>query len=272
MRISVPELALWMKDPTRQVQFRYFDAFDGFQAGAAPFLKVAKTVDGRLWFALEQSGVQVVDPQHLDENPIPPPVAVLSLVADHRTYPLTPESRLPARTRDIEIDYTAYSFIVPEKMRFRYRLKGVDASWQEVENRRQAYFSNLTPGQYHFEVLASNNDGVWNETGAFLDFSVAPAYYQTIWFRLSCAAGFLAFLWGLYQFRLRQVTARVRQRLEGRFEERERIARELHDTLLQSFQGVLLRFQSVSNIFHAFPEEAKKKTRRRNRAGGPSHR
>jgi hypothetical protein len=84
-------------------------------------MSVAKTSDGRLWFALDQGGIQVVDPKHLEDNSVPPPVAVLGLVADHQAYPLTPEARLPAHTRDLEIDYTAYSFIVPEKMRFRYR-------------------------------------------------------------------------------------------------------------------------------------------------------
>jgi ligand-binding sensor domain-containing protein len=205
MRVSAPELALWMKDPSRQVQFRYFDASDGAEAGAPPFLNVAKTADGRLWFALEQSGVQVIDPKHLQENQIPPPVAVVSLVADHRPYALTPELRLPARTRDIEVDYTAYSLIAPEKMGFRYRLEGADTTWQEVGDRRQAYFSNLKPGSYRFDVLASNNDGVWNETGASLDFSVAPAYYQTIWFRTMCVAVLMALLFAFHRLRLHQV-------------------------------------------------------------------
>jgi signal transduction histidine kinase/ligand-binding sensor domain-containing protein len=254
MRISVPELSLWIKDPTRQVQFRYFDAFDGVQASAPPFMSVAKTADGRLWFALEQTGVQVVDPKHLQENPIPPPVAVLGLVADHRTYPLIPELRLPARTRDIEIDYTAYSFIAPEKMRFRYRLEGVDANWQEVGNRRQAYFSNLKPGLFRFEVLASNNDGVWNETGASLDFSVAPAYYQTIWFRTLCVAAFLGLLLAFHRLRLHQQARQFNRTLEARVSERTRIARDLHDTMLQSFQGLLLKVHALSYVMVGPPE------------------
>jgi signal transduction histidine kinase/ligand-binding sensor domain-containing protein len=258
MRISVRELALWMKDTTRQVQFRYFDAFDGVQAGAAPFLNVAKTADGRLWFALEQSGIQVVDPKHLEYNPVPPPVAVLSLVVDHRTYTLIPEFRLPAHTRDIEVDYTAYSLVVPEKMRFRYRLDGVDASWQEVGNRRQAYFSNLKPGRYRFEVSASNNDGVWNEAGSSLDFIVTPAWYQTKWFYSASVGAFVLLLWALYHLRLRRLAQRYSMRLEERVNERTRIARELHDTILQSFQGVMMMFHSLTYVLDR-PLEARER-------------
>jgi signal transduction histidine kinase/ligand-binding sensor domain-containing protein len=246
MRISSPELELWMKNPTRQVQFRYFDASDGVQAGNAVFSSVARTSDGRLWFALDQGGIQVVDPKLLEDNSIPPPVAVTGLVVNHSAYPLTPEARLPAHTRDLEIDYTAYSFIVPERMRFRYRLGGNDATWQEVGNRRQAYFSNLKPGRYRFEVWGSNNDGVWNEQGATLNFSIAPAYYQTATFRVLCIALASGTLYMLYLFRVRQATQRVQAGMEARLGERERIARDLHDTLLQSVQGLILKFHAIA--------------------------
>jgi signal transduction histidine kinase len=135
-------------------------------------------------------------------------------------------------------------------------LEGFDRDWQEAGNRRQAFYTNLPPRHYRFRVKACNNSGVWNEEGATLDFAIAPAYYQTWWFRLSCVVAFLVLLWALYQVRLRQVAAQVRHRLEGRFDERERIARELHDTLLQSFQGVLLLFQAARNRLAARPSEA----------------
>jgi signal transduction histidine kinase len=125
---------------------------------------------------------------------------------------------------------------------------GAESDWQEAGNRRQAFYTDLPPRNYRFRVTACNNSGVWNEAGTFLDFSVAPAYYQTTWFRLSCVAAFLALLWGLYQLRLRRVAQQFNMTLEARVNERTRIARELHDTLLQSFQGLLLRFQTVSNL------------------------
>src|SRR5262249_5916780 len=109
---------------------------------------------------------------------------------------------------------------------------------------------------YRFRVMACNNSGVWNEAGTLLDFSVAPAYYQTTWFRLSCLAAFLGLLWGLYQLRLRQLARQFNMRLEERVAERTRIARDLHATLLQSFQGVLLKFSAISYLIPNRPDEA----------------
>jgi signal transduction histidine kinase len=218
---------------------------------------VAKTSDGRIWFALEEVGVQVVDPKRLQDNPAAPPVAVTRLVADHRPYPLSTKLRLPALTRDLEIDYTAYSLAIPEKVRFRYRLEGVDKNWQDVMTRRQAYFTNLRPGSYRFAVSAANNDGVWNEQGAMLDFSIAPAWYQTNWFHLLCLVGFLTLLWWAYQLRFRQLQRQFAIALEARVNERTRIARELHDTLLQSFNALLLRFQTVADLLSTRPDEAR---------------
>jgi signal transduction histidine kinase/ligand-binding sensor domain-containing protein len=247
LQIPASELELWLKEPTYMVKFRYLDAFDGVQAGVSSFAHVAKTSDGRIWFALEEIGIQVVDPNHLEDNPDPPPVAVTNLIVDHRTYSLSSELRLPALTRELEIDYTAYSLTIPEKVGFRYRLDGVDKDWQGVGSRRQAYFANLKPGSYRFKVSASNNDGVWNEGGATLAFAIAPAFYQTMWFWLLCLAIASMGLYLLYLLRLNQATQRVRTGMEERLAERERIARDLHDTLLQSVQGLILKFHAIAN-------------------------
>src|SRR5207245_4125934 len=123
------------------------------------------------------------------------------------------------------------SLVAPEKVRFRYKLEGFDRDWQDAGTRRQAFYNNLSPRNYRFRVAASNNSGVWNEAGAFLDFSVDPAYYQTTWFRLSCVAAFLILVWALYRFRLHQIAREFNVRLEERVRERTRIARDLHDTL-----------------------------------------
>jgi hypothetical protein len=145
----------------------------------------------------------------------------------------------------------------PEKVLFRYELEGRDRDWQDVGNRRQAFYNDLPPGTYRFRITASNNSGVWNEAGTFLDFSIAPAYYQTNWFRLACLAAFMLLLWGLYQLRVRQLARAFNIGLEARVNERTRIARELHDTLLQSFQGLMLRFQTVGEMLPARPLDAK---------------
>jgi signal transduction histidine kinase len=177
-------------------------------------------------------------------------VHIEQVTADHDSYDVgsgTGERlSLPPLVRDLQIDYTALSLAAPEKVRFRYKMEGWDRAWQDVGSRRQAFYSNLPPRSYRFRVTACNNSGVWNEAGTSVDFSIAPAYHQTAWFRLSFAAAFLAMLAALYRLRLGQVARQVRLRTEARIEERERIARDLHDTLLQSVQGLILKFDAVA--------------------------
>src|SRR5580698_4078063 len=189
---------------------------------------------------------------------LPPPVHVEEIVADRKAYSPQEGLQIPPLTRDLEIDYTALSFAIPQKVRFRYKLEERDTTWQEPGTRRQAFYSDLHPGKYHFRVIACNNDGLWNEEGATLDFSVAAAWYQTNWFRASCVVVFLVLLWGLYRLRVQQLQHQFAIGLEARVNERTRIARELHDTLLQSFQGLMLRFQTVSEMLPARPLDAKK--------------
>ncbi len=165
--------------------------------------------------------------------------------------------RLPPRIRDLTIRYTALSLVVPDKVHFRFKLEGQDEDWREVVNQRRVEYSNLPPGNYRFHVIACNNSGVWNEEGAFLDFSIAPTYYQTNWFRALCVLTFLTMLWTVYQLRARQLAHQFNMRLEERVSERTRIARDLHDTLLQSFQGLMLRFQTVDEMLPMRPMEAK---------------
>jgi len=139
---------------------------------------------------------------------------------------------------------------------FRVKLEGWDRDWQDAGTRRQAFYTNLSPRKYRFRVTACNNSGVWNEAGTFLDFSVAPAYYQTTWFRLSCVAAFMALLWVLYQLRLRQLAREFNAGLEARVNERTRIARELHDSLLQGVQGLMFRLQAVRDLLPGRASEA----------------
>jgi signal transduction histidine kinase len=256
--IAIPntELRRWWESPSATVKFRLFDVFDGARPMSTPFKpNASQSPDGRLWFA-NQNEVQMIDPAHLDSNPILPPVHVEEIIADHKSYAPRDDLRLPALTRDLEIDYTALSFIAPQKVRFRYKLEDHDSEWQDPGTRHQAFYANLRPGNYWFRVIACNNDGVWNEEGATLTFNLAAAWYQTWWFRGSSLAVFLALLWALYRLRLRQLAYQFSITLEARVNERTRIARELHDTLLQSFQALLLRLQTVRNVLPGRPEEA----------------
>jgi hypothetical protein len=237
--IAIPdsELERWWRQPDMTVRLRVFDVFDGSAPAPTTFQpSVSKSPDGRLWFA-NDTILQVVDPRHLNENRVPPPVQIELVVADRRNYSVRDNVRLPARTRDIEIDYTALSFVVPQRVQFRYKLDGRDAHWQEPGTRRQAFYSDLPPGQYRFHATACNNDGVWNEVGAVLTFSVAPAYYQTFWFRLLCVCSGLAVFSLAYRLRVRQIAAGINTRFDERLAERTRMARDFHDTLLQTIQG-----------------------------------
>lgn len=254
--IEKSQLDGWWRHPDELVKFKLFDAFDGVKPGLTPLKpQAAQSSDGRLWFVNGQV-LQEMDPDHLQTNVIPPPVHVEGFVADRMRYPPGENLRLPALTRDLEIDYTALSFIAPQKVLFRYMLEGHDPVWQEPGTRRQAFYSNLRPGHYRFHVIACNNDGLWNETGALLDFSVAPSYYQTTWFRAACGAAFLALLWAAYQLRVRQLQQQFDIGLEARVNERTRIARELHDTLLQTLHGLMFQFQAVRNLMPRRPDEA----------------
>ncbi len=270
LRIEHSDLAAWANavdsrhDATLPIRVTVFDDSDGVRTLFSPghwHPQVAKTSDGRLWF-LPWDGVSVIDPHHIPFNKLPPPVHIEQIVANHKSYPVTSDAngnvRLPPRIRDLQIDYTALSLVAPEKMLFRYKLEGWDRDWQDAGTRRQAFYSNLPPRNYRFRVAACNNSGVWNEAGASLEFSVLPAFYQTNWFRSLCAVGFLALLWGIYQLRVQQLQRQFNIGLEARVNERTRIARELHDTLLQNFHGLMFQFQAASNLMLRRPDEAKR--------------
>ena len=247
VEIARSDFERWWARPDVTLQPKVFDAFDGFQSGHySPFESQAvRTQDGRLWFT-NATVAQTIDPAQLARNSIPPAVHVEQVIGDHKDYSVRGDVRLPARTRDLEIDYTALSFAVPQKVHFRYRLEGRDTDWQEAGTRRQAFYTDLRPGPYRFHVIACNNDGVWNDIGATLNFSVLPAWYQTVWFRAFYVTAAMATLYLLYLLRLRQVTQRVRGQIVARFEEREKIARDLHDTLLQGVQGLILKVDAAA--------------------------
>jgi signal transduction histidine kinase/ligand-binding sensor domain-containing protein len=263
VRVARADFNAWAADPGKAggtIRATVLDTSDGVRNRAAANPQgplVAKSSDGKLWFpGLE--GISVVDPRHLPFNKLAPPVHIEQITADRKTYAAGTKLRLPPLVRDVQIDYTALSLVAPEKMRFRYKLEGRDRDWIDAGNRRQAFYSDLPPRNYRFRVAASNNSGVWNEAGAFLDFGVAPVYYQTRWFQASCAAAVLLLLAVLYQLRLRYLARQFHIRMEERVNERTRMARDLHDTLLQSFQGVLLKFQAVTYLFPDRVEEAPK--------------
>lgn len=261
IHVSKNEVDRNLRDPSYRFQWERFDSFDGLPGQAEslyPYPKAVQGTDGRIWFTATR-GVAWVDPKYIPlRNGVPPPVSITSVSADGLDHLRLADLHFPAHTANIQINYSALSLSVPERVRFRYKLDGIDKGWQDVNSRRQAYYSNLGPGPYQFRVIACNNDGLWNEEGASLDFSILPAYYQTAWFRATCAAAFLLLLWAAYQFRVRQLHRQFAIGLEARVNERTRIARELHDTLLQSFNALLLRFQTAADLLSTRPDEARR--------------
>jgi signal transduction histidine kinase/ligand-binding sensor domain-containing protein len=234
--IAPDELAAWCEQPDRRVRVRTLDAMDGAQAGLPPFTpRAAQSSDGRLWFTIETGGVQVVDPAVIHRRTDPPPMRITRVVADRKDYGARPRFTLPALTKDVEIDYTALSFAMPEKVRFRYRLDGVDADWKDVSTRREAYYTNLKPGHYRFHVIASHGDGIWHREGATIELSILPAFYQMRLFFMLCVVAMAALGWLAYAWRVHHVRTNLIRRFSERLEERARIARDLHDTLLQGF-------------------------------------
>jgi signal transduction histidine kinase/ligand-binding sensor domain-containing protein len=239
-----------------RVKYEIFDSAGGLP-GAFELVTVGiqRTEDGRLWF-LPSGGLAWIDPSHISRNALAPPVSIRSVEVDDKQYTRSTNLVLPPRSQNLKIAYTALSLSVPSRVHFRYKLEGMDKGWQEPGTRREAFYTGLAPGKYRFRVIACNDDGVWNEQGATLDFRVAPAWYQTILFQLACVAFAVLLAWTFHRFRLQRMANTLTAGFNERFAERTRIARELHDTLLQSLHGLMFEFQAVRNMFETRPEEA----------------
>jgi signal transduction histidine kinase/ligand-binding sensor domain-containing protein len=256
VEFSDSELQRWWANPNVVIQTRVYDVLEGARPSARPpFNSAAISADGRVWF-VNSGVVQVVDPSSLSQKALPAETYIDSLIADRKEFAAAKNLKVPPHPRDVQIDYTSPTLLIPQRVKFRYRLDGYDRDWHDAGTRRQAFYTDLPPGKYSFRVIACNSDGVWNDSATRLDFYVAPAYYQTNWFRALCAIFFLALLWAAYRWRVRQLHHQFEMTLDARVSERTRIARELHDTLLQSFHGLLFRFQAARNMLPNRPEEA----------------
>jgi signal transduction histidine kinase len=245
VRLDAEELRQALDRPAHRLRHELLNHLDGLPG--VPDGAVGN--NGRIWFATV-NGVVWMDPSLRPRNTVAPTVLIKSIIADGAVYPFSADepTRLPMRTHDLKITFTAPSLTMPERVRFRYHLGDAgdgNAQWQDIGNHREVYFRDLPPGRHRFQVSASNNDGLWSDTGASVDVIVAPAFVQTPQFIALCVIAALGVLWLLYLMRLRAVNDRLRLRLEARMVERERIARELHDTFLQAVQGLTLRFHSA---------------------------
>ncbi|HEX6494800.1 MAG TPA: two-component regulator propeller domain-containing protein [Acidobacteriaceae bacterium] len=216
-----------------------------------------RAADGTLWFATLR-GISVTNPEHQQENRLPPPVAIENVTVDDQPVKITAPHKTemikvqPGQSR-LALHYAGLSFVAPARVRYRYRLEGFDTKWIDAGARRIAYYTNIPPGTYMFRVLAANNDGVWNETGAWLEVRVLPHMWQTWWFRTLLGLAVLLIGYQAYRMRVRNVELRFNAVLA----ERTRIAREIHDTLAQDIVGISVQLELVSRLLGSSVDAAR---------------
>lgn len=203
-----------------------------------------RTSNNILWFPTMEGLVRAI-PAEKRFNNHKPPVHIESVMANRETFQPDDEIIFGPNLKSFEIEYTALSFTEPEKVQFRYRLEGHNDEWQTV-TRRRAFYTNLPPRDYRFHVIAANNDGIWNETGASFSFTVKPTFYQTIWFYILIAAGVFLVGVGIYYWRVHALVLRER-RLQGEVEHRTKALRETNDKLMNT-QEQLMRAAHLAGM------------------------
>jgi ligand-binding sensor domain-containing protein/signal transduction histidine kinase len=259
-------------DPSTEV-FRNYDVYDGLQSNEFS-TGCYQAKNGEMFFG-GTNGLNAFFPENIRDNPYVPPVAITGFRIFNKSVPIGPKSilkkaipyvnslTLPYRDNVFSFEFAALSYANSHKNLYRYKLDHFDPGWNDVGSKqRLATYTNLDPGKYVFRVQGSNSDSVWNEEGASLTIVVTPPWWGTNWFRVLCTLLAVAFMWAIYQLRVRQLRHDFALTLEARVGERTSIARELHDTLLQSFQGLLLQLEVLSQIQQDRPIEAKEKLTR----------
>ena len=254
--LRLPAAAMNCSGPPQSLAFTTYGLAEGLRLARAGRQgpRIAKSRDGRLWVSTED-GVAVIDPGRIRANPAPPPVVIEQLLADGRPIDTGSASKIRFRGRQVQITYTGLSLTAPERVRFRYRLDGLERDWTDAGTRRYVAYVNLPPAAYTFRVLACNSEGVWNTTGASLAFQIAPYFYQSKWFAALCAGTAALLIWGGYRVRMRRLVIRLRL-IAG---ERARMTRELHDSLLQGFSGVVYQMEAASRLYASNPEAGKQR-------------
>ncbi|MBV9678521.1 MAG: hypothetical protein JO185_19445, partial [Acidobacteriaceae bacterium] len=211
-----------------------------------------KDRNGALWFSTAK-GVAVLKPGRNRLNKLPPPVALETVYVDDRAFDPSQLTEVAPGHSRLSFEYAGLSFLAPQKMQFRYKLEEFDRDWINAGSRRTAYYTNIPPGHYRFRVLASNNDGLWNEQGASFALGIRPHYYQTWWFTLLLFLIAALLIYAMYYWRVKQVQSQFNAVLQ----ERNRIAREIHDTLAQGFVGVSVQLEIVSRLLNSSAEAAR---------------
>lgn len=251
-RVGRSELLDFAAGKIRKIASLPYSPLDGLRTiegkpGVQPV--AATTPDGRLWFSTTY-GVLAFGPRLAVRDVPPPPVVIEEVGVNGETIPLNRIHNLAPGQKNLEFDYTALTFIAPDRTNFRYILDGYDRNWTEAGTRREASYTNLPPGKFRFRVTACNPFIPCNEAGAAIEFELLPSFYQRVWFLPFCATLLAMLVWLAYQFRIR----RLREHFRLVLNERSRIARELHDTLIQGFSGITMELQALAGRVRS-PEE-----------------
>ncbi|HEY2684660.1 MAG TPA: triple tyrosine motif-containing protein [Steroidobacteraceae bacterium] len=261
IHVRAADLGSWSKDPSALLRAELLDHLDGLWGSPNPARSgptIAEGGDGKIWFATS-NGLYWTTPGEPMRDSIPPAVLITKIIADGIDLDLT-HPLLGANPHQLEVDYTATSLAVPERVKFRYRLVGHDAEWQDAGTRRSAYYSDLPPGQYLFRVIACNDLGLWNEVGQGVRLRVPPTLAQSTQFRIFGFIVAALLLFNIILAYLRRIRLRMRRHLEQRFitwvDERTRIARDIPDGLLQHLQALMFRVQAARQFLPARGIEA----------------
>lgn len=252
-QLPAEEIEKALKDPKHHIHYRTYDLQGGLANDPQQVLALPTAVqgaDGRLWF-VTRKGVAGLKPDQQMHGNAPPKVRIDSLLVDGATLSVQTPPKLPADSKRLVIHYGALSLSAPEGLHFLYRLDGFDNEWHAAGRHREATYTGLHAGDYRFRVRAFNQNGVASEQDAELSFSIDQVFYRHPLFILAVALLLLVILHLLYRSNMQRAAERLRTRLEERHDERERIARELHDTLLQGVQGLILHVQAAANSLPA---------------------
>jgi signal transduction histidine kinase/ligand-binding sensor domain-containing protein len=245
MELTQANISVLQKDPTAIVKVPQWGSSDGWHTAVETFSSsTARTSDGRLWFRADT--LETLNPATMIIPPKPPSVYVEEVYVDRKLFTGRALSSVPPNPRNVQFDFTATHVLEARDVQFRYRLLGHESEWQEAGTRRQAFYTDLAPGHYSFEVAARAGASAWSPKIDHINVDIERAYYQTYWFRTLLGSLFFALLWLLYVARLRQVTRLLRLRHEERMGERESIARNLHDTFFQSVQSLFLQIHTTA--------------------------
>jgi ligand-binding sensor domain-containing protein len=244
-RVSRQQLDAFARHSVTHLDVSTYGVADGMRIDecSSGHPAAVRTADGTLWFATLR-GVSVTNPERQQENRLPPPVVIENVTIDDQPAPSSDSISIGPNHTRLSLHYAGLSFVAPGRVRYRYRLDGFDPKWIDAGARRVAYYTNIPPGHYTFRVLAANNDGVWNDTGAALEIRVQPHLWQTWWFRTLLGLAILLLGYQIYRMRVRNVELRFNAVLA----ERTRIAREIHDTLAQDIVGISVQLELVSRL------------------------